>query len=128
MTSPTENRKAVKELFEAALKEEPARRLSLLQERCHDANVRAEVERLLAERDQAETGLPNPGEMGLNPSETLGSPNRKIDSYYLTDMIGEGGMGEVWLAEQREPVRRRVAIKLIKPGMDTRAACRPNFK
>lgn len=120
MTSPTENRKAVKELFEAALKEEPARRLSLLQERCHDANVRAEVERLLAERDQAETGLPNPGEMGLNPSETLGSPNRKIDSYYLTDMIGEGGMGEVWLAEQREPVRRRVAIKLIKPGMDTR--------
>src|SRR5438552_1811824 len=35
-------------------------------------------------------------------------------------MIGEGGMGEVWLAEQKEPVRRRVALKLIKAGMDTR--------
>ena len=45
---------------------------------------------------------------------------RKIDSYYLIELIGEGGMGEVWLAEQKEPVRRRVAIKLIKAGMDTR--------
>ncbi|MGB9028823.1 MAG: serine/threonine-protein kinase, partial [Acidobacteriaceae bacterium] len=35
-------------------------------------------------------------------------------------MIGEGGMGQVWLAEQKQPVRRRVAIKLIKAGMDTR--------
>jgi eukaryotic-like serine/threonine-protein kinase len=43
-----------------------------------------------------------------------------IDSYQLLQMIGEGGMGEVWLAEQKEPVRRRVAIKLIKAGMDTR--------
>ena len=43
-----------------------------------------------------------------------------IDSYHLLERIGQGGMGEVWLAEQRQPVRRRVAIKLIKPGMDTR--------
>jgi len=43
-----------------------------------------------------------------------------IDSYRLLQLIGEGGMGEVWLAEQKEPVRRRVAIKLIKAGMDTR--------
>src|ERR1700744_485895 len=43
-----------------------------------------------------------------------------IDSYQLLELIGEGGMGEVWLAEQKEPVRRRVAIKLIKAGMDTR--------
>jgi non-specific serine/threonine protein kinase/serine/threonine-protein kinase len=42
-----------------------------------------------------------------------------IDSYHLLERIGQGGMGEVWLAEQRQPVRRRVAIKLIKPGMDT---------
>jgi serine/threonine protein kinase len=43
-----------------------------------------------------------------------------IGSYHLLQQIGEGGMGEVWLAEQKQPVRRRVAIKLIKAGMDTR--------
>ena len=43
-----------------------------------------------------------------------------IGRYHLLQKIGEGGMGEVWLAEQKEPVRRRVALKLIKAGMDTR--------
>src|SRR3984957_18314136 len=43
-----------------------------------------------------------------------------IGPYHLLQQIGEGGMGEVWLAEQKQPVRRRVAIKLIKAGMDTR--------
>src|SRR6202161_3597155 len=43
-----------------------------------------------------------------------------IGPYRLIKLIGEGGMGEVWLAEQTEPVRRPVALKLIKLGMDTR--------
>ena len=43
-----------------------------------------------------------------------------IAHYHLLQKIGEGGMGEVWLAEQREPVRRRVALKLIKAGMNSR--------
>src|SRR5271156_4612921 len=43
-----------------------------------------------------------------------------IGPYHLLQLIGEGGMGEVWLAEQKQPVRRRVAMKLIKAGMDTR--------
>src|SRR5580700_10240330 len=43
-----------------------------------------------------------------------------IDSYHILEPIGQGGMGEVWLAEQKHPVRRRVAIKLIKAGMSTR--------
>jgi eukaryotic-like serine/threonine-protein kinase len=42
-----------------------------------------------------------------------------IGPYHLLQLIGEGGMGAVWLAEQKEPVRRRVAVKLIKVGMDT---------
>ncbi len=46
-------------------------------------------------------------------------PGQVIGPYTLFELIGEGGMGEVWLAEQKEPVRRRVAIKLIKAGMDT---------
>jgi tetratricopeptide (TPR) repeat protein len=120
MASPTENWKVVKELFEAALDEEPALRPSLLQDRCHDANVRAEVERLLAEHEQAQGFLSKPALGELNPDEAFGASKRKIDSYYLIELISEGGMGEVWLAEQKEPVRRRVAIKLIKAGMDTR--------
>jgi eukaryotic-like serine/threonine-protein kinase len=43
-----------------------------------------------------------------------------LGPYRLLQPIGAGGMGEVWLAEQKQPVRRRVAIKLIKAGMDTR--------
>ncbi len=46
-------------------------------------------------------------------------PDLTIGPYHLMQRIGEGGMGEVWMAEQREPVRRRVAVKIIKHGMDT---------
>jgi serine/threonine protein kinase len=120
MATKPDDWKRVKALFDAALDEEPARRLSFLQERCSDADVRAEVERLLAEHQKAGKFLSVPaiGEPTLD--EILAPPKRKIDSYYLLELIGEGGMGEVWLAEQKEPVRRRVAIKLIKAGMDTR--------
>ncbi len=44
----------------------------------------------------------------------------QIGPYKLLEQIGEGGMGVVYMAEQKEPVRRRVALKIIKPGMDTR--------
>lgn len=44
----------------------------------------------------------------------------KIGGYRILERIGDGGMGEVWVAEQQQPVRRKVAIKLIKAGMDTR--------
>lgn len=48
------------------------------------------------------------------------SAETTIGPYHLLSVIGQGGMGEVWLAEQKQPVRRRVALKLIKIGMDTR--------
>jgi len=51
---------------------------------------------------------------------SIWQPNSSIGPYRLTERIAAGGMGEVWLAEQTHPVRRRVALKLIKAGMDTR--------
>jgi len=53
------------------------------------------------------------------PDDTEGVP-RRSGPYRLLQKLGEGGMGEVWAAEQTEPVRRQVAIKLIKRGMDTK--------
>ncbi len=58
-----------------------------------------------------------------DPTVTRGGSARTpghVGPYKLLERIGEGGMGEVWLAEQTAPVRRRVALKLIKPGMDSR--------
>ena len=47
------------------------------------------------------------------------TPEVRIGPYKLLDKLGEGGMGTVWVAEQTEPVRRRVALKVIKAGMDS---------
>src|SRR5688572_14175407 len=49
-----------------------------------------------------------------------GESSDAIGPYRLLQKLGEGGMGEVWLAEQSEPVRRRVAVKVIKAGMDSK--------
>ncbi len=48
-----------------------------------------------------------------------GMPDR-IGPFKILDVLGEGGMGTVYVAEQKEPVRRRVALKVIKPGMDSK--------
>jgi len=51
---------------------------------------------------------------------TVAQSGNRVGPYKLLERIGEGGMGSVWMAEQLEPVRRRVAVKVIKPGMDSR--------
>ncbi len=67
----------------------------------------------------------SPGEPSAAPSPapalSIGEkPGDRIGSYKLISVLGEGGFGVVFLAEQTEPIRRRVALKIIKPGMDSR--------
>src|SRR5262249_14442655 len=75
-----------------------------------------EAHRRLGEIDNRPARSPSPLSEEL-PLETLGT---HIGPYRLLEQIGEGGFGIVYMAEQTQPVRRKVALKIIKPGMDTR--------
>jgi|GEM_PF-6360636 len=89
----------------------------------NDADLRAEVEELLKANEQAGDFLKIPPveiNATLDTSPSIEGPGTKIGHYELLELIGEGGMGLVYLAEQKEPVKRRVAFKIIKPGMDSR--------
>ncbi len=72
------------------------------------------------EQDETDlSGLP-PEDPTIRMEWPVPTYGNAIGPYRLIQPIGEGGMGEVWLAEQKEPVRRRVALKLVKAGMNTR--------
>ena len=62
----------------------------------------------------------DPEESTTRSLATSGEEAGSIESYRLLQKLGEGGMGEVWLAEQADPIRRQVALKIIKAGMDTK--------
>jgi len=80
-----------------------------------DLELRARLETLLRADDEAGDFLVRPAQVAS--AEQSG---QMIGRYKLLQQIGEGGFGTVWMAEQREPVRRRVALKVIKLGMDTK--------
>jgi WD40 repeat protein/serine/threonine protein kinase len=91
-----------------------------------DAALRQHVENLLSPAGSGEDFLERPvltAPPGTVAVEKLreGALGSIIGRYKLRELVGEGGCGVVYVAEQEEPVRRRVAVKLIKPGMDTRA-------
>lgn len=64
--------------------------------------------------------LPNTAEPQPDKAASVEYAGQMINQYKLVSPLGEGGFGTVWLAEQYEPVRRQVALKIIKLGMDTR--------
>lgn len=74
---------------------------------------------IAASLEAIEESIAVPG-MAADDSEVRPAPSR-IGPYRLLQVIGEGGFGTVWMADQLEPVKRRVALKIIKPGMDSRA-------
>src|SRR5262245_12311561 len=83
-----------------------------------DAALRTEVEALLDAFGKAGDFLEAPSSPPEQP--LVGEPGTVIGQYKLIEQIGEGGFGAVYLAEQMEPVRRQVALKILKAGMDTR--------
>src|SRR5262249_28694910 len=89
-----------------------------------NVELRRRIEALLQAHDDAGGFLQNPG-TSPNPGATIGqSPHEALGAaigpYKLLEKIGEGGMGTVWMAEQKEPIQRRVAVKVIKAGMDSK--------
>ncbi|MDB5293207.1 MAG: pknB, partial [Phycisphaerales bacterium] len=112
---------------EALAKPSPRERLDFLDKACGgDAALRARVEVLLSADAQAGAFLESPPaglatpEPGGATTAPLERPGAMVGPYKLLEQIGEGGMGVVFMAEQVHPVRRRVALKIIKPGMDTK--------
>ena len=115
------NRASFLEIFnEAAEIEAAAERAAFLAQACgDDAALRGKVEELLATHEAmgAKSGFLS----GATNEIMAGAGAEKVGRYKLLQKIGEGGWGIVFMAEQTEPVRRRVALKIIKPGMDTRS-------
>jgi len=112
--------------FEALEMTTPEARAAYLQGACgRDVTLRRKVDELLKEHFSNDSLLAGPAVEGEAPTKKLESasvaaPAQMLGRYKLLEKIGEGGFGEVWMAEQREPVKRRVALKIIKLGMDSR--------
>ena len=106
-----------RQIFETAIELSGDARSEWLAEACSgDPDLFERVSRLLAAHERASDApsrLVTPRPVALEDPEA-------IDDYRILERIGEGGMGVVYLAEQTQPVRRRVALKIIKLGMDTK--------
>lgn len=113
-------RSRVESVFNAAADAPRADRAALLDQLCAgDDSLRAEVQSLLDQLDSGTLGVLSPrvpavSSLGEKQGDTIGH-------YTLVEILGEGGFGTVWIAEQSQPVRRRVALKIIKAGMDSKA-------
>ncbi len=116
------------EVFNTALELPPAERAAYLDQACAgDPALRQRVAALLQASEEScaclegsAAVLPGEGKTVRPPMIPAEKPGDRIGRYKLLQQIGEGGCGVVYMAEQEEPVRRRVALKVIKLGMDTK--------
>ena len=115
--------KRLSELFLQARRLPPGDRVSFIDKECaDDSQLREQLEALLAHDEDGSSVLGTNilvSQLRANLAGTETHPEH-IGPYKITRVLGEGGMGIVYLAEQERPVRRQVAIKLIKWGMDTK--------
>lgn len=120
MPDPTSDRQW--EVFHDALAQAPDQRERWLEATCAgDSPLAALVRRLLAGHSQGERLFgTTPAGCSVVAGPGTDEPEPQVDRFTLLEPIGEGGFADVWLAEQLAPVRRRVALKLLKPGMDSR--------
>ncbi len=113
------------ELFAELLQVPLGQRDACLASACGDDDaLRQRLRKLLEANDELGDFLDKPFSMSGNPRPTIfigEKPGAVIGRYKLLEQIGEGGCGVVFMAEQQEPVRREVALKIIKPGMDTKS-------
>src|SRR5262245_11098402 len=116
-------RRQIESILAAAVEVDSAvERREFIDQACAgDAALKRRVEELVENHFRAGSFLECPA---AHPVATADEPIRErpgtvIGPYKLLEQIGEGGMGLVFVAEQQQPVRRRVALKVIKPGMDT---------
>ena len=117
--------KDIKLIFSEALEiTDIAKRAAYIEKACgEDSDLRAEVEVLLKAHEEAGDFLKAPvlgSAATVEGSAIIEGPGTLVGRYKLLELIGEGGMGLVYLAEQKEPVSRRVALKILKPGMDSK--------
>jgi serine/threonine protein kinase len=118
--------KEIEEIYHAALEKKAGpERLAYLDAACKgDAALRKQIEALLKANEESVDFLENPVlgiDISLEESPLSESPGTVIGRYKLLERIGEGGMAVVYMAEQTEPIRRKVALKIIKLGMDTKS-------
>jgi serine/threonine-protein kinase len=113
-----------RDVFEAALELPPEGRRAYLDGACAgDAALRQRLEALLGQHERAGSFLEQPAVAAVAAADepaVTERPGTLIGPYKLLEQIGEGGFGVVFMAEQQQPVRRKVALKVLKPGMDTR--------
>jgi serine/threonine protein kinase len=114
-------------IFDGALQLPAEQRAAYVNQACpDDAQLRQQVDKLLKAHSAAadfleEPAVPSPNKTIVLTVPLIEKPGDKIGRYKLLQQLGEGGCGVVYMAEQEEPVRRRVALKVIKLGMDTKS-------
>src|SRR5262245_32563805 len=115
--------------FRAVEISDPSERAAFLDRECgNDSALRERLARLIERHAELGNFLEQPAPLAGTTAAFVGggnqgtslAPGDSLGPYRLVKMLGEGGMGTVWLAEQSDPVRRRVAVKVVREGMDSR--------